>query len=195
MYRFKTTTAEQKEAVFALRHRVYCEEKAWIPANPLGLEFDDWDHFSIHVAAFDEGGDIVGTVRIVEDSLLGFPYEKAIALPDNVNRRALYEVSRLAVAEQERGQRSIILVGMVRAVWRITNRLDKREWCAVVDRPVSVLLKRLGFRFRYEGEPVFHLGSMSVPLICMMEDSFAVLFTKKIDKLLADQIEEIYGEE
>jgi len=192
MYQFRLVrTISQRKDVFAIRYQVYAEEKGWVETNDSGLEYDNWDHFSTLFVACN-GEKTVGTVRMIENSPLGFPFESSVPLPSDINPSEFYEVSRLAVIETERGQRSMILVGLVRAVWRVADRLNKKEWCAVVDQPVSRLLKLLGFKFRFEGKPVFHLGSLSVPLICTMEASRAILFNKNADKLLANHMEEAY---
>lgn len=179
-------------SVFTVRYQIFVEEKHWIEPTPLKIEFDDFDHFSRHLLVVNDNHEVIGTVRMIDDSPLGFPYEKVASLPSAVSRDQLYEVSRLSVLESERGQRSLILVGLCRAVWRIATRHSKTHWCAVVDRPVARLLKTLGFEFVYQGMDAFHLGSLSTPLICSMSNSREVLFSPRATQQLADHIEEAY---
>lgn len=195
-YSFKLVRRpDQLAEVYAVRHQVYAVEKQWVPESTHGLEIDQWDTFSRHFAAVNGDGRVIGTARMVLDSPLGFPYESTDKLPEQLDRKTVCEVSRLAVLESDRGQRSLILIGLTRALWRVARTHGMTDWCAVVDQPVARLLKRLEFAFTYEGKPVYHLGSMSVPLVCSMETSRRALFMPHLDGLLADHIEEAYVEE
>ena len=60
---------------YSLRYQVYCLERKFLRADdyPLGLEFDEFDRHSIHVAAIDTRGALVGTARAVKISEIGLP--------------------------------------------------------------------------------------------------------------------------
>lgn len=177
--------------ILTVRHRVYVEEKNWLPAHPHGLEIDQWDVFSHHFLAEDADGNIVGTARMIEDSPLGFPFEESVELTYE-DRESLYEVSRIAVLPEARGNNSLILVGLCRAIWQTSNTMGKKDWCAIVDEPVAKVLSRLRFPFSYRGPLHFYMGSSCIPLICGMRESQKVLFSPTINSLLERHIEEVY---
>lgn len=192
-YLFRPAQLSDRYGMHQLRYRVYTLERGWTEENEVGLEVDQWDSIaSLPFVALDShGGEVAGTARIVVDSPLGFPYEESATLPSWIDRSTLYEVSRLAVSPDYRDSQSTVLVGLCRRIWHAANRLNKTHWCAVVDRPVAVLLRRLRFDFKHSEDPVFHLGSKSVPLICEMKQSKEVLFSERINRELQRHIEEM----
>lgn len=62
-------------ASFALRYEVYCKERRFLtPDNyPQKHETDRYDSYSIHVGGTNSKGEMVGTVRLVSHSTIGFP--------------------------------------------------------------------------------------------------------------------------
>lgn len=101
------------EDSYALRYQVYCLEKGFLPEEdyPSGLEFDEFDDNSLHFGAFNLQGDIVGTVRLVMSSSMGFPLVDHCQIDEDelpctlnnssvINESAhIAEVSRLAVSK------------------------------------------------------------------------------------------------
>jgi N-acyl amino acid synthase of PEP-CTERM/exosortase system len=94
--------------VFRLRYKVYCEE--WGFENPAdhpgGLETDEFDQYSVHLGAFcRERGNLIGTIRLILNSPLGFPIEQHCTLTSdlsNIGRHKIAEISRLAVSKEFR---------------------------------------------------------------------------------------------
>lgn len=70
-------TAADLDALFHLRHRIYAEEKGWLPAQPDGRITDRFDAFphTANIVAVVEGR-VVGGVRFVEASPLGTPADR-----------------------------------------------------------------------------------------------------------------------
>ena len=94
--------------IYSLRYQVYISE--WEFENPgdhpVGLEYDDYDERSIHFYARSQASNkIIGTVRTILHSELGFPVERYFDLPDNprgLDRNSIGEISRLAVSKEYR---------------------------------------------------------------------------------------------
>jgi len=106
-------SANLKQEVFKIRHNVYCDELAFEPVKPDGMEVDEFDAFSVHCLIQHIATETyAGTIRLVtpreEGQLL--PIEKYCAnaiehpefTPDKLDRRQICELSRLAVPEQFR---------------------------------------------------------------------------------------------
>lgn len=106
------TTPEQKQAVYRLRYRVYCEELQYEPAEsfPDKAEFDEFDARSLHcLVTHRRSGLAAGCVRLVrtrdERNHMPLPIEAHCAHsldPATVgfmkhNRATICEISRLAV--------------------------------------------------------------------------------------------------
>lgn len=94
--------------VYRLRYKVYCEE--WGFENPEdhpgGLERDEFDDHSIHFGALSaESGELIGTIRIILNSELGFPIEHHCAFDKDlsfIDKSRIAEISRLAVSKDYR---------------------------------------------------------------------------------------------
>lgn len=101
------TTPALLEGVYRLRYQVYVEEFGFEHAgdHPNGMEMDEWDPTSIHMAALNPEGDVIGTIRLVLNSIAGLPTLNAVApfyRDRNPHSRHIGEVSRLAVARSFR---------------------------------------------------------------------------------------------
>lgn len=101
------TDEKELAAVFKLRYKVYCQEWGFEkPENyPDRLEMDDYDKNSLHFAAKDDSGKIVGTVRLILGSSQGFPAEKYCEIDTDRNKipgERIAEISRLAISREYR---------------------------------------------------------------------------------------------
>jgi N-acyl-L-homoserine lactone synthetase len=101
-----TDDSDLKE-IYRLRYKVYCEE--WGFEKPedhiQGIEKDEFDKNSVHFAARDSSGKLVGTIRLILNSPEGYPIEKHCSLninPDELPRDNLSEISRLAISKDYR---------------------------------------------------------------------------------------------
>ncbi len=129
----KVDSEELLRETFRVRYEIYCEECAFLPAAryPDGLERDEYDDHSVHFAAFADG-EVIGTVRMVRHSPLGYPlhrhcnvlYVDEAALPQD----GLIEVSRLALRRSFRRRREDGLYG-------VESYITKREGGILPERP------------------------------------------------------------
>ncbi len=116
-------SAAQQEAVYRIRHQVYCEELGFESLRESGLETDEFDAQSLHclLRAKQPVGEPVGCARLVltdpkdRDAPLPFEISCAQALdrsiidPAKLRRERIAEVSRLAVRgpyRRRRGERN-----------------------------------------------------------------------------------------
>lgn len=94
--------------IFCLRYQVYVNEWGFESPHdhPAGLEYDEYDEHSVHVYARSDAQDqVIGTVRMVLNSSLGFPLERHFDitdLPADIDRNAIAEISRLAISKEYR---------------------------------------------------------------------------------------------
>lgn len=98
------------EAVYRIRHEVYCRDLGWEPVREDGLEMDDYDRHSVHCLLRSRGtAEPVGCTRLVlarpEDPSYLLPFEHSCrdvihrdeCDPSTLPRDDVAEVSRLAV--------------------------------------------------------------------------------------------------
>jgi N-acyl amino acid synthase of PEP-CTERM/exosortase system len=101
------TTPELLDGVFRLRYQVYVDEFGYEHAgdHPEGREMDEWDPLSIHMAALNTEGEVIGTIRLILNSEYGLPTLNVSApffQDRNPRSKFIAEVSRLAVARSFR---------------------------------------------------------------------------------------------
>jgi N-acyl amino acid synthase of PEP-CTERM/exosortase system len=110
-----------KDAVFRIRHQVYCEDLEFEPLRPDRRERDAYDAQSLHLLIRSiKTGEFIGCTRIVltrpDDPYHPLPFENAcgatldrtIIDPSRLPRNAMAEVSRLAVLAQFRKRKGDI---------------------------------------------------------------------------------------
>ena len=102
-------TVDELKLSYALRCRVYCEERGFLPLAeyPEGIESDKYDDYSLHFGSFDGEGEMVGSARLVLRSPLGFPMFDHCVVDPEWQRRIeaipkLVEISRLVVSRRYR---------------------------------------------------------------------------------------------
>lgn len=108
----KADTMELKTRVYALRHRVYCEESGFEPQalSKRAMEFDGYDKRAIHfLLVHRHTGQDVGTVRLVppdpSSMLTSFPIQEFCDHPFLEIPERLYhvgEISRFCMAPEFR---------------------------------------------------------------------------------------------
>jgi N-acyl-L-homoserine lactone synthetase len=118
------------DLVHALRYRVYCKEKGFLDAKkyPDGTEYDSFDAYSVHIAAYDRDGQIAGTLRLViPKEGQPFPFESFCKpFPDHEMppKGTVAEISRLIIAPEFRvkdDQREFSFresIGRIASRWR-----------------------------------------------------------------------------
>jgi N-acyl amino acid synthase of PEP-CTERM/exosortase system len=180
---------EELQEVYRLRYQVYCTECGFEDPkdHPEGLEKDDFDEHSAHFVAIDRVGKIIGTVRLVLDSELGFPVEKFCNLEIDTSRipkDGLGEISRLAISKiyrrrsgdgvygasdgtkgledrkavDRRRKHPAIVLGLLKALYRESKWRGTVNWYAAMEKPLHILLKRYGFVFNPIGDEVHYHG-------------------------------------
>ena len=104
-FRFVRVESEDlRRAIYRLRYQIYVEEFGFERPedHPHGLEMDQYDPYSVYVAALDRADEVIGTARLVLHSEHGFPIEHAgcnLQYPgEKPPPKSTAEVSRLAIA-------------------------------------------------------------------------------------------------
>ncbi|MEW6678172.1 MAG: PEP-CTERM/exosortase system-associated acyltransferase [Pseudomonadota bacterium] len=96
--------------IHSLRYAVYCKEKGFLDARkyPDGKEYDLFDDYSVHFAAYNQHRDLVGTVRLViPTGEQAFPFMDfctplpGVTLPP---KGVSAEISRLIIPPEAREQ-------------------------------------------------------------------------------------------
>lgn len=92
---------------YHLRYDVYCVERKFLEAvnYPDRLETDEYDQYSMHFGVTNAYEELIGTVRLVQPSVIGLPlYRCCEIFPHEVEKLAdissIAEISRLAISRR-----------------------------------------------------------------------------------------------
>lgn len=116
--------------IHSLRYAVYCKEKGFLDAGnyPDGKEYDAFDDYSVHFAAYNARQELVGAVRLViPGENRPFPYEAfckplpGVVLPPSAQSA---EVSRLIIPPDSREQQE---KGVLSFTSALSKLLEKRK--------------------------------------------------------------------
>jgi len=165
------------QEIFRLRYQVYCLECGFESPedHPEQMEFDEYDAYSSHFCATVEGtGEVIGTVRIILPSPIGFPIERYCQFNSDrpqINPAYIGEISRLAISKEFRRREidkaiysqkdinltkiksvhherrkfeSLIVAGLYQCVYHESRRLGLSHWYAVMVKGLAGLLQRWG---------------------------------------------------
>ncbi|MBE0447613.1 MAG: GNAT family N-acetyltransferase [Actinobacteria bacterium] len=173
----RAQTEDEMIAMYKLRYEVYCLEKRYLNADdyPDQLEHDEWDKYSVHFIATD-GTDIVGTVRLIKDSPIGFPTELLFDIArSNIHNKSIAEVSRLIVNPQFKSLTLQIANGLYKVMLNFSIEEGITHWYAVMDKHLYVAYSRIGFTFEQIGESKHCFGCNNSPYVLSLEESLANL--------------------
>lgn len=113
MFEFRKADHDKQlmDEIYRLRFKVYCDEWGFEKPedHPGGIEIDKYDNHSVHFAAFwEDGGNMIGTVRLICPSEEGFPLYSHCSVDADLSflgENAIGEISRLAISKQLRRRR------------------------------------------------------------------------------------------
>ncbi len=171
----------QMREVQRIRYEVYCQEKGFLnPCDyPDGLEQDEYDSRSVHFVAVetDDGQEkILGTLRLIKPSSLGFPAARHFSLSRPIsNPENTLELSRLIVVKEARRLSVHILMGLSKEVYLYSREQGVSDLYAILEEPLLKLLRRLGLPFNEVGETQWYLNSSNTPVHLSISDAESVL--------------------
>ena len=161
-------TPELVREAHRLRYQVYCLERGYKLEGD-GLEIDEYDVRARHVVlCHRQSGEVVGTVRLVlssaENPGHSFPLQHVSHFPleEHLPIGRTAEVSRFALPKHRPGlsmaSTSIMRLGLVQGLVRISQELGLTHWCAVMEPSLLRLLQRTAIHFEPLGPPVDYHG-------------------------------------
>jgi len=163
--------------IFRLRHRVYCEERGFFDASsyPDAQEIDEYDRRSVHFAAFDQGGEIAGSVRLVCQAAEGdqLPYQQHCQLFEGAHhpvRGRAGEVSRLVLSRGHRippggGKTGTVIMMVYREMYRYSLQHGISNWYAAMERSLVRMMGRIGVEYERMGPEVDYYGPVAPYLL------------------------------
>jgi N-acyl-L-homoserine lactone synthetase len=198
MYVVKVVESDDERRDHArVRHEVYVREKGWIAAAdaPDGVERDPLDDASTMIVAYDMCGAPVGAIRLIrrdEHAGVHLPVEAAPFHCGLQEGRSAVEGSRLAVVREHRRD-GLVMLGLCRAAVQVMVDAGVDDCYAIVERPLLIRLRSIGWPFKALTEPIEHFGGLVSPTVAAVPDivagvangPFRAFFGKPFDGVVA----------
>lgn len=158
------TTAEMLDQVFRLRYEVVIAEGWATPQDfPDGRERDEYDDDALQLTAWDDSR-LAATTRLVFPSAdRRLPTEAAFDFSLD-SRHKTVDVGRTIVAPAYRDSQHRLLVGMVGQTWIEARQRGMSEVCAILDKRIIRLYRRIGFEVTILAEPRLYWGEERFPI-------------------------------
>lgn len=156
---------DELEELFRLRYKIYCEDLHWLDSSnyPDRLEKDEYDQYSLHFGAFNDGH-VIGTTRLVLSNPLGLPIKEILGQTFSPAGKAA-EISRLIVdGTYDRSKYNLITIALIKQVYYAGKHNEQiTDWYAAFDVAVHRLVRMIGFKFQAIDKPRLFMGSKTVP--------------------------------
>ncbi len=143
---------EHLSAVYALRHKIFCAQKGWVPTNESKQDVDIYDRMNpVHFVHLDDAGEVDGCCRIVPTTgpnMLRDIFPELMGVQPIPCAKAIWEISRFAV-DTERLDDSYTMISDVTSellITLFTYALEKNmsRIVAVTDTAFERVLRRAG---------------------------------------------------
>ncbi|GAB2906498.1 PEP-CTERM/exosortase system-associated acyltransferase [Rheinheimera gaetbuli] len=185
---FVAESTIEKNAIFRLRHKVYCEELNFEPTRENGMEQDSFDNNSKHLGIEHAlSSQMVGTVRVItsDTSQELLPVEKYFGTtitnthfnPIAFPREQICEISRLAVPdfvrckirtanlfthEQQAQAGSLVAISLYLLASVLCEQQGRFHCFVMFEHKMARALRKIGIHFTQIGEFTEHNGLRAV---------------------------------
>jgi N-acyl-L-homoserine lactone synthetase len=177
----RAQTEDEMTAIYKLRYEVYCLEKRYLNADdyPDHLEHDEWDKYSVHFIA-KSNDNIVGTVRLIKESPIGFPIEKHFGIKrTEVPTKVFAEGSRFIVRSQFRKSIFKIANGLNRCIIEACIEEGITDLYIILDERLYAAYTRIGLVLEEVGKPQRCFGCVNTPYVMPLRETLINLATNK----------------
>ena len=148
--------------IYRLRYEVYTKELGSFSLEEFLEEYesDIYDEYSIHIAV-ENGSELVGTLRLVQDNPHGFVMEPTFILPSWIDRRKTMEHSRGIIKSDYRGEGIYSLLLECAYAWQRQNNKPISIGAPNTEKLASILQEKGWLPF---GEITSYHGINVVPM-------------------------------
>ncbi|MEH8018681.1 PEP-CTERM/exosortase system-associated acyltransferase [Rheinheimera muenzenbergensis] len=185
---FAAESVLEKNAVYRLRHKVYCEELNFEPIRENGMESDSFDTNSMHLGIEHAlSAKMVGTVRVITsansqellpvESNFGNTITHAELNPGAFQREQICEISRLAVPdfvrcklrsgdmftdEQQAQSGSLVAISLYLLASVLCEQEGRFHCFVMFEHKMARALRKIGIHFSQVGDFTEYHGLRAV---------------------------------
>lgn len=159
--------------LYKFRYRMYCLVDKLLNKEkfPRGYEIDDYDEHSVHFVALDKEKRIIGTVRIIKNSVFGLPTAKEFNLENklkNLPSKKIVELSRFIIAPGYR--KSLLLLDLCKAIYFYSKENSIKYYLGCVEKWFLKKIEKVFGEINIVGKPLFCFNAMNYPFLLNIKD-------------------------
>ncbi len=172
---FKYVEAKDEELIkeiYRFRCQIACDELKILNREdyPDGLETDEYDKYSIHLAILNENDEVVSCLRLIYNSAIGYPTQNEMVIEKDISfieSGKLGEISRIFIHSRYRDMRStkVIIESLKKEVCKKMIELDIEYSFGALEKSFHRLLRILNMPYEIVGKKQMHGGRMRYPAI------------------------------
>ncbi len=172
---FKYVEAKNEELIkkiYRFRCTIACDELKILKREDFldGLEFDEYDKYSVHFAALDESGEVVSCLRVVHHSPIGYPTENGMKIDRDlsyIDRERIGEMSRIFIRSDCRNMRDTKqIIELIKInVCPKMKELGVDYSFGALEKSFHRLLDMFGMPYEIIGELQMYAGKMRYPAL------------------------------
>jgi N-acyl-L-homoserine lactone synthetase len=184
-------TQSELQSCYRMRYQVYCQEKGWLSGNdfPDGMESDEYDEKAVHVIAYNEEFQPVGTMRILRNQDFDrLPFQDHPGFKGKeLKLKNFSELSRFIVVGEK--NRNYILKGLIRMIYQTSKKLGIDYWVFVSEPGMIRFLERYRYYFDPLCLPSKYYGGFTLAALCDIRKTEAVWQSQDREALKFNQSE------
>lgn len=175
-------TAKELSDVYRLRYQIYHVEEGLFQDDTSGFITDVYDSVpnTVNVIAYNDEGEAIGTIRVVEDAEIGTPSDSCFdftpyreRICKEVDTRAgtapqFVSAGMLAIAPQWRNRRDVFR-SLLRMAVDVGKSMHKTHIISTVNHLTISIYKRLGWELLSEPILIEEIGTSIVPIAVPLE--------------------------
>lgn len=175
-------TAKELSDVYRLRYQIYHVEEGLFQDNSSGFITDVFDSVpnTVNLIAYNDDGEAIGTIRVVEDAEIGTPSDSCFdftpyreRIRKEVDTRAgtapqFVSAGMLAIAPQWRNRRDVFR-SLLRMAVDVGKSMRKTHIISTVSHLTISIYKRLGWELLSEPILIEEIGNSIVPIAVPLE--------------------------
>jgi len=174
---------------------IYCEELKWLDSKKFsdGILRDEYDTESSFIIICSDS-EIIGGVRLVKNSKMGFPHEKELGIDlwnlgggvDAKIRKKISSLDKSKIMEAtrfvgKRASRRILTIDLAKG-WYWYSFHNAIEVCFMaVDLKVFLLAEKLFIPLKPVGIPKYCEGSWVIPCVLILKDMMSSFKEKNVE--------------
>ncbi|MCK9393931.1 GNAT family N-acetyltransferase [bacterium] len=154
--------------LYKIRYEIYCLLDKLLDENdyPEKYETDEYDKHSTHLIILDKKEKIIGTTRVIRNSVLSFPTLKEFHLEkelESLPHEKIAEISRFIIIPEYR--KTLLFLDLCKVMYLFNKKMGIRYYLGCGEMWFIKKLKATFGEVKILGEPLFCFNALNYPFL------------------------------